>query len=150
MGVETKITSVMATPSPLKSGIRPGLVPNHQPRAASAANCPDSSANRPRLKVAMRPQGLATGAGPGAVNRFALWRQDNGAGRVAAFHVLVRLPGFLQRILVFDRYLDGAGADLLEQVLGHGHQVLALGGVVVERRPRGEERTLGLQDVDVE
>ena len=62
----------------------------------------------------------------------------------------MRLGSVAQRVFLVDRDFHGAAADHGEQVVGDGKQILALGGVGVERRARGEQRTLELQDVDVE
>src|ERR1043165_6792202 len=64
--------------------------------------------------------------------------------------MLVRLHGVLELVFLIPPNLDLAAADHVEQVLGGGDEVLALGDVVVERRAGREQRTLGLQDVDVE
>src|SRR5690348_4381165 len=76
--------------------------------------------------------------------------QDRRARRAAPLEILVRLARVLERVLLVDRNLHGAGADYVEQVAGDRVQVLTLGRIVVERRPGREQRALGLEDVDVE
>ena len=64
--------------------------------------------------------------------------------------IAVRFLRFLERVFLVDRDFHRAGTDLFEQILGGGDEIIALGDVVVERRPRRKERALGLQDIDVE
>ena len=59
----------------------------------------------------------------------------------------MRLRGVLQRVLLVDRDFHLAAGDHVEQILGGGEQVLALGGVGVQRRARREQRALGLQQM---
>ena len=62
----------------------------------------------------------------------------------------MRLGGILQRIFLVHRNLYGATLDNFEQMVGDVEQVGAFGGISVERRPRSDQRSFGLQDVDVE
>ena len=43
----------------------------------------------------------------------------------------------------------GTRSNDLEQVGRSRNQIVALGNVVIERRPRREERPLGLKDIDI-
>ena len=61
----------------------------------------------------------------------------------------MRLGGVLQRIGLVDLDLDGARLHDLEQFLGHGHKVFALGAIGIERRPGDIERTLLRQKAEV-
>ena len=62
----------------------------------------------------------------------------------------MRLLRILERIFLIHRNLDRAACDHLEQLIRRLEQVLALGGIIVERRTSGEQRALRLQNIDVE
>src|SRR5215475_5665857 len=76
--------------------------------------------------------------------------EDRRTRGLAAFHRFVCLRSILERIFLVDWNFYRARTDNLEQIGRYGHQILALGSVIVERRPRCKKRTLGLQDVNVE
>ncbi len=76
--------------------------------------------------------------------------QDRGAGGGAAFEIAMRFDGVVQRVFLIDRDFDRALADDIEQPIGDSEQILAFGGIGVQRRPGREQRSLGLQNVDVE
>src|SRR5581483_8833771 len=128
-----------ATPKLLALAARPWL--------ASARRRPSS--HRRRLLDALPPRGMTAEYAARAGFHF-LRNQNRRTRRAAAFEIAVRLLRVLERVFLVHRDFHRAGADLLEQVRGDGEQVFALGGVVVERRPRRKQRAFGLQDIDVE
>ncbi len=77
-------------------------------------------------------------------------QEDDRARRLAAFEIAVRLRGILQRVGVVHVDLHDALRDDVEQVVGVGQQILALGDVGAERRTRRIERPLRRQEQDVE
>src|SRR6185312_3350390 len=76
--------------------------------------------------------------------------EDRRAGGAAAFQIPMCLGGVLERIFLVHGDLHSAGTDDLEQIARRHQQILALGGIVIERRPRRKQRAFLLQDVDVE
>src|SRR5262249_45308431 len=69
---------------------------------------------------------------------------------VAAFQVAVRFLCVFERIFLIHRDLDRAARHHLEQVLRDREQVLAFGRIGVQRWTGREQRTFGLQEIDVE
>src|SRR6266550_7782335 len=73
--------------------------------------------------------------------------QNARPGGGAALQVLVRLADVLERVFLVDRDFHLAACHHVEQVVGDREQILAFGGISVERRARAEQRALLLQEV---
>src|ERR1700719_4457809 len=82
--------------------------------------------------------------------RYISWNEDARSGGGAAFQVAVRLGDVLEGVALVDRDLHLAAGHHAEQVVGDRQQILALGRIGIEGRTSGEERALGLQDIDAE
>src|SRR4051794_38665972 len=76
--------------------------------------------------------------------------QDGGAGGGASGERFMRLHDVFKFVARVDRDGDVAARNRLHQVLGGSLVILALGDVVEQRRPCREERSLLLQQADVE
>src|SRR5260221_6402617 len=85
-----------------------------------------------------------------AMTVLASHGKDGRARRLAPFEIAMRLRRVLQRVGLVDGNLDGAAGDDVEELLRHGDEIRALGGVGVESWPREVERALAGEDVDVE
>src|SRR5438270_7330030 len=77
-------------------------------------------------------------------------QQDARPGSLAALEILVRLAGVLERVFLVHRYLHLAASYDVEQIARDGEQVIPLCRIGIERGAGGEQRTLALQQVDVE
>src|SRR5215472_7277298 len=76
-------------------------------------------------------------------------RKYRRAGGLARRQVGVRFGRVLQRIGLIDLDLDDALDDDIEQFLGAGDQVFALGGIGIERRPGDVKRALLRQQTEI-
>src|SRR5689334_22105078 len=72
------------------------------------------------------------------------------AGGLAVLQVAVSLRGVAQWVALVDLDLDGALQHDVEELAGGGQQILARGGVGVERRAGQEQRALAGEDADID
>src|SRR6266852_272812 len=115
---------------------------------ASASASDTSAATASDTAIAAASSNAA--AMPGVTMPSESGQQNARARGAAAFEVAMRLLRVLERIFLVHRDLHRPARNHVEQVVRGLEQVLALGDIVVERRTGGEQRALGLQNVDVE
>jgi len=75
---------------------------------------------------------------PSACGRRGLRYQDRRPGGGAPFQIAMRFDRIAQRVFLIDRDFDRSLADDIEQIVGDCKQILALGGIGVERRAGGK------------
>src|SRR5260221_10037415 len=137
--------------SPLPDNIMSPAPAGRPSGVAKQTTCPAFTSTRQLTAASLGSKSCAGSGMRTRATRACASDQKNRRSRgLARSQIGVRLGGVLQRIGLIDRDLDRAGEHHVEQLFRHGNQILALGGIGVQRRAVYVERSLLRQQAEGE